>query len=1002
MQFVILGLLYLLFFFSGASALIYEVAWVRSFSLVFGGSHLAVTTVLSVFMAGLALGSYRFGKRADASRKPLRLYGLLELGIALSAVLFILLMKVYPLLYVPLARGVGDHPVLLSLLRVLFATGAMIVPTTLMGGTLPVLSRFVATRPGLLGNRLSFLYGVNTLGAATGTLAAGFLLLPSVTLTGTLAIAIGINACIGGLAILLQNTASSLFPGGPSPARREGLPVEEGPGLIPRTGRDSLPARLVLLGIGISGFCALGYEVLWTRVLALVIGATVYGFTIMLVAFLTGIASGSGTYGLFRKIRGRPAKDPKIPVAGFGLVQVVIGLSALAVTVFLRDLPAQAIRAQNFLLGMDIGEFDVRQGANFLVAFSYMFVPAFFMGLAFPMAGEVRAEYRESAGVAVGEVLTYNTVGAILGAALSGFVLIYLFGVERSLQILTLVNVGTGFLVVAGATGRRALVGGASATALAALLALALLPGRWKIWDTKYFAIYRNNLRGAFDNPEKIRDAMENTEVLFYHEGNNETISVIRVKGGSQAVLVNGKVVASSTRQDVQCQMTLGHLPMLLHRNPRKVWVLGLGTGMTVGAVSVHPEVEEITLCELEPGVVPAARTFGALNHQVLDNPKLKIVYNDGRNHLLTTTGKYDVITADPIHPWAQGAAYLYTTEYYRLASKRLLPGGIMCQWLPIYELTVEDLQSVVKTFGENFKYTLLWLTHYDAELIGSNDPILIDEAQLERRMSSPAVRKDLGSVEMGSPADFLSYFVAGTKGLQAFGGDGIVNTDDNLYLEFSAPLSVGLNRMGRNVEALTRYRESLLPYLLPVGGEAQKAAQKARWEGRLEVGRGYDHAHALFLEGRYETPEFASMLTWLGKTDSGYAPARFLRREYMEAMARNPVRIGQEIFTLLTEEGQKRSVEISAVTMRVGKERAVVVFVDNRAREIYGQRYFDGPGTDLDRDVRRLVDDTMAAIRAAYEKEAAAARGRGGDYPPADGTLQKIRDAVSLKVREG
>lgn len=994
-------MIYLMFFLSGAAALIYEVVWVRSFSLIFGGSHLAVTTVLSVFMAGLALGSYIIGKRVDISRKPLRMYGYLEIGIALFAVLFVFLMKIYPHVYIPLAQVGESNKLYLSIIRVLFAVAAMIVPTTLMGGTLPLLSRFVSLAPESLGKHLSILYGLNTLGAVAGTLGAGFLFLPSYTVNGTLAIAIGLNLLIGISSILLEGKGSAVVANGPD-SKREFPYVSGKPEAAPREGAgDLFPYWMVLWGIGVSGFCALGYEVLWTRILSIVIGTTVYGFTIMLVAFLTGIAAGGGAYGLSPKIFGEEPKGPGRSFFGFGLVQVMVGTTALAVTYALRDLPTQAIRIQNFLLGTNLRDFEVRQGANLIVAFSYMFVPAFFMGLAFPLAGKIHARYKKAIGRAVGEVAVYNTVGAILGAAFSGFVLIYLFGIERSLQFLTVINVGAGLLFAAGGSRRKGFVWAAAGLPAIVLFALALNPTHWKIWDMKYFAIYRNNQRGVFDNPFKIRDAMENTDVLFFHEGINETISVIKPKGGSQGLLVNGKVVASSTRQDVQCQMTLGHLPMLLHKNPKKVWVLGLGTAMTLGAVSVHPGVEEITLAEIEPDVVPAARTFGKFNHEVLDDPKLKIVFNDGRNFLMTTDERFDVITADPIHPWAQGAAYLYTTEYFRMAAQRLTPGGIMCQWLPIYELTVGDLKSVVRTFRESFRYTLLWLTHYDAELIGSNTPIVIDEAELARRMAVRPIRDDLEGVEMGSATDFLSYFVMGTKGLEAFSRDGIVNTDGNLYLEFSAPLSVGVNTMGRNVHMLTRYRENLLLYLLPAKDEPGREKQKTRWDGNFDVAKTYDIGHALFLAGGYETPEFRKLVTRLVEEHPGFAPGRFLKEEYLEKISGAPKLLRQEAFVLLRETGERVVVEISAVTMRIGKERAVVMFVDNRAREIYGQLYMDGRKEELDGMLKRVSDQMMGDLRAAYEKEAAVAGSQGRPYPSALPTLGRMREVIEGYVQD-
>ena len=980
----------------------YQVAWVRSFGLIFGGSHLAVATVLSVFMAGLALGGWWLGRTVDRSGRTLRLYGWLELGIAASALAYVALLAAYPTLYIALARAVGDDRVALTAIRVLFAAAAMIVPTTLMGGTLPVLVRFASGGSKELSRQLSFLYAFNTLGAVAGTLAAAFALLRLLGVSGTVGVAIAINVAIGLLALLLPERAftSSNSPA-PDDASGSRTPVQS----AGDARDDPVPVaayRMVLWGIGVSGFCALGYEVLWTRILSLVIGTSVYGFATMLVAFLAGIAAGSQAYGLLGRAH-RSGRSGARSVLAFAAVEILIGIAALVVTVAIRDLPTHTNNIRRLLLSGASSMWEARQITHQIVAFAYMFVPAFFMGVAFPLAGTVHATYRRRVGGAVGEVLSYNTVGAILGAAVSGFVLIYAFGIERSLQILAALNVGLGICVAASLARPRWALPAAFAGVFGVLVALAVLPDWGRVWNRKYFAIYRNNQQDAFDTPYRIRTALENTDVLFFHEGINETISVIRPKGANQALIVNGKVVASTTRQDVQCQYTLGHLPMLLHPDPKRVFVLGLGTGMTLGAVSIHPEIEEIVLAELEPFVVPAARTFSDFNHGVLDNPKLHTVFADGRNTLLTARERFDVITADPIHPWTRGSAYLYTEEYYHLAADRLTPGGVMAQWLPIYELTPEDVATVVRTFQQAFAYSALWLTQYDAELIGSNAPLVIDEERIARRLEVAAVAADLAMVEMGSVDDLLSYFVAGSAGLRDFARRGVVNTDDNLHLEFSAPRSVGVARvMGDNVLALTRHRESIADQLAPLDDAERSAARRARWERNLRAAGLYDRAHAQFLWGQASSPDFAALLDALDTYFPDYAPGRFLKGEALALKRAEPRRIASESFALLTPDGGTRSVEISAVAVRIGSSRGVVIFVDNAVREVYGQRYQDGSSAELDAALPAYAGEVLAALREAYEQAAAAAAARGLRLPPAAETLDRLRGVVALKTSGG
>jgi len=403
-----------------------------------------------------------------------------------------------------------------------------------------------------------------------------------------------------------------------------------------------------------------------------------------------------------------------------------------------------------------------------------------------------------------------------------------------------------------------------------------------------------------------------------------------------------------------------------------------------------------LTLAELEPNVVGAAKTFNQFNNNVLDNSKLNIVYNDGRNFLMITKNKFDVITADPIHPWTQGSGYLYTTEYFKLASEHLLPGGIMCQWLPIYELSVEDLKSVVKTFSQNFKYTMTWLTHYDAEIIGSNSPIIIDEDALERRIAFPSIANDLRQVMMGSATDFLSYFLMATHGMKAFSNGGIVNTDDNLYLEFSTPISVGKNVMGINVDTLAKYRESILPYLLPARNTDARQGQEKKWATISDAAKIADNAHALFLGERHNKSEFLLRLAMLEKNYPLFSPGRFLKQEYLDRVLVVPTLLQKRPLVFLNNNGEKVVIEISAVIARVSEVRAAVVFVDNSAKKIFGQRYFSGD--NLDKTMGNFTEDVMVSIQAAYLADVELAQQGGKKFPALDSTMNRIKDIIQAK----
>jgi spermidine synthase len=981
------ALVLLLFFFSGAAGLVYEVTWARSLGLVFGASHLAVATVLGVYMGGQALGAALFGPRVDRARRPLRLFGLLELGVAASAVAFLGLMRIYPAVYGPLARLADDGSGLyLTVVRTAFAVAALLVPTTLMGGTLPALVRFVARTEDDAGGQLSSLYAFNTFGAVTGVLAAGFVLLAAVGVTSTLLLAAATSAAVGIAALLLDRRAVALEA--PAPAAPP-HPVAD----APPPDASALVARLTLAAIGVSGFCALGYEVLWTRMLTLVVGTSVHSFAIMLVAFLAGIGIGSHAFAVLARRRRGVARGAALAFAG---TQVAIGVAALTVTVLMRDLPTTAQRVQDALAGVSDTEFAARLVASAGVAFAYMFTPAFFMGFAFPAAATIWSAGRRDRGRAVGRVLSVNTVGAILGAVVSGFVLVNAFGIERSLHMLVVLNVAAGLCVAAAVVlpGRR-VVAGIAAVAAAVLVARGAFSAWGRVWDRKYFATYTNNTRSV-ESPEQLRDRLRDVDVLYYHEGVNETVSVIRPKGSIQTFIVNGRPEASTALMDVQLQRTLGHLPMLLHPDPRRVFVLGTGTGMTLGSASIHPEVERLVLGEIEEGMLGVARSFADWNSHVLDDPKLSVVLNDGRNFLATTREQFDVISADPIHPWSGGAGYLYTREYFRSVSDRLAPGGIACQWLPLYELDVTDVKTVVRTFAESFDHVMVWLTYYDAVLVGAKAPIVVDEAALARRMAVPAIRADLAPVQMGTPEDLLSFFVMGTSGARAFGRGGDVNTDDNLVLEFSAPRWQGVAGLeAKNVLALSEARESLAPYVAARPGEAVGDAEE-RWRRGLEAGRTFDRAHARFLVDR-ASPEMRETLAVLRARDAGYAPLRFLLGEVEFWDRTEPALVEEATFAV----GAARSaapLRIAAVRQFVGRDRVLVSFVDPVGREIYGQRYLDGEYEQLEGDVKAFVATTLAGFRAAAERASSGAAAPGAGREDAAALLRE--EAVRLVGR--
>jgi spermidine synthase len=988
---------YCIFFLSGAAALIYEIVWSRYLSLVFGGSHLAITTVLTVFMAGLALGSYTIGRGIDGRGRLLRLFGLLELGVGFSALLFLGLMQIYPPVYVRLAGLAPESGLYLTAIRLLFAVVALMVPTTLMGGTLPVLTAFTARLLQGAGIRLSFLYGCNTIGAVCGAAATGFVMLRNFSMTRTLVTAMAISLTIGCAALLLQKFMvdhdGEELPGTDGRATEGALPAAT----------DPFPFRLVAWGIGVSGFCAMAYEVLWNRILSIAIGASSYGFTLLLMAFLSGIGLGSAVFGIYCRFTDRPGRPPSPAGRGitlFGVVQVLIGVTALGATLQFRNLPGYVALLHGFFLDLKWGDqFQLMQLANFVLAFSFMFVPAFFMGVAFPLAGSIHCQYRRLVGSAVGELLSFNTVGAILGAGVSGYGLIYLFGIQRSLQLVILVNIGYGLTVIAATRLQRRTVRLVGALLLATPLLPVLVPHAWKLWEPGLFAVYQSNKPEEYGTPDEIKELLANVTVRYYAEGAQSIVSSVQM-ADTQFFITNGRVEASNDAQDMQCQYVLGHLPMLLHKNPRSVFVLGTGSGMTLGAVSVHPSVEKITLAEIEPGVLGVAKTFGIDNHYILNkpDPRLKVVFNDGRNHLLTTHDRYDVITADPVHPWFSGAGYLYSTEYFHLAASRLNPGGIICQWLPLYELTGEDLRSVVRTIRENFAYTMIWVTHYDAEIIASNSPIVIDEQELARRIANRQVLLDLRQISMGSAEDFLSYFVMGSIGTRDYARSGRINTDDNLYLEFSAPRSIGKEFLrGANLADLLRHRENLFPYLARTADTVEQSRQKARWEGLYQAALLDDRAHVLEVEGEHLTYEFADLSRKLEERYPRFAPWRFVKDDAEGKKGGTPKILRSLNIPLLDDQGVRLEAQLTAIVVRTDARLARIFFVDDASRTVFGKLRVRGSGRND--YIENFAAEIMGQVQTIYKAEAVSAAAAGKPLPSVLAVFPRIKTLVEARI---
>jgi spermidine synthase len=650
-------LICLFFLASGFSALIYQVAWVRILSVSFGTTIYAISTVLTIFMAGLALGSYCFGRWIDRWTRPLLVYGLLELALAIYVASLAIAMPCIQDLTVSLLRGRELSHTSTSLIKFAIAGIVLLPPTTLMGGTLPVLAKFVTRSSQSIGRWLGLLYGLNTLGAVFGSLAAAYLLILWWGVNGSLFLAASITGLVGLASSGLALRIAAGSQGESRPAGREHAPSGEqtSSGATPIS---ELPGtRLALLHTVAfsSGFATLATEVLWTRLFINFLTANVLVFATILGAFLTGIALGS--FLVSRR------------VDRLRSLNLAVGICLLASAVLLgASVPGQGglgmlfqqiRRLESLSLASQV---DLSLASMFLV----VAVPATVFGTVLPLLFRWSSRSLATLGSDVGRLYAWNTIGSIAGSFASGFLLIPLLGLNTSLLLLGLLYAALAALVVRQ-TGVRL------ASAAAALLALILIA-----MPSVRRPVYWFN--GGFT--QLVRVPPEQT--LFLEEGIEGTVGVLGI-GNTRALTVNGVAVAENSLRDLWDLMLKAHLPMLLHQDPRRVALVGLGAGVSLGAVEAYQEPERIDTIEIAQEVVPAHRLFAESNRRSWEDPRLHLWINDGRHFLLTTETRYDVISVDPTDP---PVVYQYTQDFIQLCHDRLDEGGIMVQWVPLFHLS--------------------------------------------------------------------------------------------------------------------------------------------------------------------------------------------------------------------------------------------------------------------------------------------------------------------------
>ncbi|RMF77621.1 MAG: hypothetical protein D6744_11150 [Planctomycetota bacterium] len=799
-------LLIVLFLISGATGLVYELVWTRTLIFVFGGTTYAITTVLVAFMGGLGLGCWLVGRIVERLRRPERIYGLLEVFIGLYALCVPVLFRFVEPLYRAIYPHVSDAPGLLTAVRFCVGAAVMILPTTCMGATLPLLVRYATLAGGRTGASVGLLYGVNTFGAMIGVLLTGFAFLPSFGLELSTQLAAAANVAVGLAAMFLlrRKAATRVAAGGEEGGSASVEPSRAAP-------ISAGVRRLVLVTCAGSGFAAMVYQVGWTRALAMALGSSTYSFTCILAAFIMGLALGSLAVA-------RLADRWSRPVALIAGVQIFIGLSAVLVLPLQGWTPVLVY----YLIEARPGSFNALLAWEFLLIILFTFVPTFFMGTLFPVFARVVARGSHDAGRATGVVYGVNTLGTILGSFLTGFVLIGSpLGLHGSIVLASMLNVVLGAMLMWTTRGQG---GGAWRVALSAV-AIVLAPGLgWTIgrWDP--YLLTSGPFIAGFDP----RQLSQRVDLLHYSDGPDLSVSVLRANADPEllSLRVNAKTDASTALTDMTSQLMLGHLPMLLHGAADDVCVIGLGSGMTLGAVTRHREPRRIDAIEISAEVLKAAKYFAPYNNDAIDpeadgfaagDARVQLIRADGRNHLLLTDRKYDVIISVPSNPWISGVANLFTREYFALCRDRLEPEGRLCVWLQGYMMPLENFRLIIRTLFDQFPEVSLWeMGDNDYVLVASESARRPTAAQIREHFMLPDVRVDLYRVGMGRPERLLARFIASGARLRDWAGEGPIHTDDNALIEFSAPRSLLQPRVYEITTAVQSLKTSPLDEFLP------------------------------------------------------------------------------------------------------------------------------------------------------------------------------------------
>jgi spermidine synthase len=773
--------LLLLFAGSGCSALIYEIVWFQLLQLAIGSTTVSLGVLLATFMGGLCLGSIALPRvKALKEQHPLRVYAALEFGIAICGILVLFGLPFINRVYIAGA----EHGLPGMLLRGFIAAVCLLPPTILMGASLPAIVRGIDSTPRGV-SWWALLYGANLAGAIFGTLFAGFYLLRIYNMATATFVAAAINVAVALISFVLATRAPA------RPLAEVDQPASDSAAVSVEPVHAAAGNLPVYIAIALSGAGALGAQVLWTRLMGMLLGSTVYVFSIILAVFLIGLAIGSGLASwLVRTVRPRLA---------LGWCQFLLTLGiAWTAYIIANSLPYWPINPLLTINPWFMFQLDMVRCLWAILP------PTILWGASFPLALAAVASPGQDPGRLVGAVYAANTFGAILGALVVSLALVPWIGTQQSQRVL-LALMALSALVVLLPLARQS----ASPALRAGLAASVVLAGllTWSVSPVPGELI-------GYGRRMPLQTG--NSTILYTEEGRNSSIAIMQWHDGSIGIGVNGHVQASNITFDMKLQRMVGHLAALLHPDPKSILGIGFGAGVSAGTFTTYPEVEQITVCEIEPIIPPVStRFFARENYEVMNNPKTRIVYDDARHYVLTTTEKFDIIASDPLDVFAKGTAALYTKEYFDAIKQRLNPGGIFTLYVPLYESDVRTIKSELATFFDAFPYGTIWANTingqgYDMVFMGQVEPLKIDLDAVQRRWESPdhaRVVESLRDVGISSVIELFSTYAGRQSDFASWVQGAEINTDGDLRLQYLAGWGINSRLEDAIFQEMSGYR---------------------------------------------------------------------------------------------------------------------------------------------------------------------------------------------------